>query len=84
MSLHTDEHDWIVVDFHSTEHTSDFEASVSIIHAAIVVAEAGSTSSECLRATLRMIPRSKGSALILNKIPAQGIWASSRATALKN
>ena len=70
------DYDWIVVDFHSTEHTSDFEASVSIIHAAIVVAEAGSTSSECLRATLRMIPRSKGSALILNKIPAQGIWAS--------
>ena len=68
------DYDWIVVDFHSTEQTSDFEASVSIIHAAIVVVEAGSTSSECLRATLRMIPRSKVGALILNKIPAPDKW----------
>jgi Mrp family chromosome partitioning ATPase/capsular polysaccharide biosynthesis protein len=65
------DYDWIVVDFNSTEQTSDFEASVSIINTAIVIVEAGSTSSECLSATLRMIPRSKVGALILNKIQQQ-------------
>jgi len=62
------EYDWIIVDFHSAEQTADFEASVDIIDTAIVVVEAGHTSSDHLHATLRPVPRNKIGALVLNKI----------------
>ena len=62
------EYDWIIVDFHSTEQTADFELCVSIINTAIVVVEAGHTSSESLRSTLQLVPRYKVGAVIMNKI----------------
>jgi Mrp family chromosome partitioning ATPase len=62
------EYDYIVVDFHAAGQTADLEVSMSLIDKVIVVAEAGRTSSENLRATLRLVPREKIAALVLNKI----------------
>jgi succinoglycan biosynthesis transport protein ExoP len=68
------EYDWIVVDFHSTEQTADFELCVSIINTAIVVVEAGHTSSESLRGTLQLVPKYKVGAIIMNKIQNVAYW----------
>ena len=62
------EYDCVMVDLHSTEQTADLEASMVFISYAIVVVEAGRTSSESLSATLRLVPRDKVAALVLNKI----------------
>jgi Mrp family chromosome partitioning ATPase len=62
------EYDYIVIDFHSAEQTADLEASMNLINTAIIVAEAGRTSSESLCATLRLFPKKKVAALVLNKI----------------
>jgi hypothetical protein len=58
----------VVVDFHSTEHTADFEANMTAINEVIVVAEARRTSSETLLGFLRLIPSAKIAAVILNKV----------------
>jgi hypothetical protein len=62
------EYDCVMVDLHSTEQTADLEASMVFINYAIVVVEAGRTSSESLSATLRLVPRDKVATLVLNKI----------------
>jgi Mrp family chromosome partitioning ATPase len=61
-------YDCVVVDFHSTEHTADFEANMTAINEVIVVAEARRTSSETLLGFLRLIPSAKIAAVILNKV----------------
>jgi len=61
------EYDCIIVDFHSIEQTADLEASMVFINEVIVVVEARRTSSESLGATLRLVPKNKVAALVLNK-----------------
>jgi len=57
-----------VVDFHSTEQTSDFEAGMALINKLIVVVEARRTSSDTLDLLLRLVPRENIVAVILNKV----------------
>src|SRR5262249_11958944 len=61
-------HDCVVVDFHSAEQTADLEACMAVLKKVIVVAEAGKTSSESLRGFVRLVPRDKIAAIVLNKI----------------
>ena len=63
-----DEYDCVVVDFHSGEQTADLEASMALMTEVVVVAEAHRTSSERLHDFVRLIPRDKISAVVLNKI----------------
>jgi capsular polysaccharide biosynthesis protein len=58
----------VVVDFDSPERTADLEACMTVITEVIVVAEAGRTSSERLRDFVRLIPRNKLAAIVLNKV----------------
>jgi polysaccharide biosynthesis transport protein len=62
------EYECVVVDFHSVEQTADLEASMTVINEVIVVAEAQRTSSESLHGLLRLVPRDKIAAVVLNKI----------------
>jgi hypothetical protein len=58
----------VVVDFHSAEQTADFEANMTAIDQAVVVAEAGRTSAESLDGFLRLIPGNKVTAVVLNRV----------------
>jgi capsular polysaccharide biosynthesis protein len=58
----------MVVDFHSTEQTADFEAGMAMINKLIVVVEARRTPSEGLERVLRIVPREKIAMVILNKV----------------
>ena len=62
------EYECVVVDFHCAEQTGDLEASVATMSDVIVVAEARRTSSESLRDLLRLVPKDKIVAVILNKM----------------
>jgi uncharacterized protein involved in exopolysaccharide biosynthesis/Mrp family chromosome partitioning ATPase len=62
------EYDCMVVDFHSAEQTADLEASMTAINEVIVVVEARRTSSDSLGRVLRLIPRDKIAAVVLNKV----------------
>ena len=61
-------YNYVVVDFRSVEQTADLEGSLSFTDEVIVVAQARKTSAESLRSILRLIPRNKVAAVILNKI----------------
>ena len=69
-----DKYDCVIVDFHSADQTSDLEASVrwggvmAVIKKVIVVAEAGRTPSKLLHGLMRLVPRNKIAALVLNKV----------------
>jgi capsular polysaccharide biosynthesis protein len=69
-----DNYDCVIVDFHSADQTSDLEASVrwggvmAVIKKVIVVAEAGRTPSKLLHGLMRLVPRNKIAALVLNKV----------------
>lgn len=58
----------MVVDFHSTEQTADFEAGMAMVNKLIVVVEARRTPSENLEGLLRIVPREKIATVILNKV----------------
>ena len=62
------EYDCVVVDFPSIEQTADFEASMATIDEVIVVLEAGNASYEGLGAFLRLVPKNKIAAVVLNKV----------------
>ncbi len=62
------EYDCVVVDFPSIEQTADFEASMATIDEVIVVVEAGGPSSERLSGFLRLVPKNKIAAVVLNKV----------------
>ncbi|HEY1945152.1 MAG TPA: Wzz/FepE/Etk N-terminal domain-containing protein [Roseiarcus sp.] len=62
------EYDCVVVDFPSVEQTADFEASVTTIDEVIVVVEAGEASCESLGGFLRLVPKNKIAAVVLNKV----------------
>ena len=61
------EYDSVVVDFHSTDQTADFEASSAVVTNVIIVVEARRTSSEGIRWLLRLIDRDKVAGIVLNK-----------------
>jgi Mrp family chromosome partitioning ATPase len=61
------EYDYVIVDFNSAEQTADLEACMTAIQKVIVVAEAGQTSAESLHDFVRLVPRDKLAAIVLNK-----------------
>lgn len=61
------DHDCVVVDFHAADQTADLEASMTIINEAVVVVEAGRTTAESLYDLLRVLPKDKLQAVIMNK-----------------
>lgn len=58
----------VVVDFHSTDQTADLAASSTVINGVVVVVEAGQATAESLLGLLRVLPRDKIEAVMVNKI----------------
>ena len=58
---------YLVVDLHSVKQTADLEAILGTIDEVLVVTEAGKTSSEEFDRVIRLVPREKLSAVVVNK-----------------
>ena len=60
--------DWVVVDFHSIDQTADIEAAMDVISEVLIVLQARRTLSDHVEAMLRIVPKEKIPAAILNRL----------------
>ena len=62
------QYDCVIVDFHAAGQTADFEANLTAVNEMIIVVEAKRASSQSFNQFLRLIPRNKIAAVVVNKV----------------
>ena len=62
------EYDFVVIDFRSIDQTADLDVNLAIVNRVVVIVEAGQTTAESLGGLLRVLPKDKIEAVMVNKI----------------